>query len=99
MGDFSGLKLTTDEAIDGLAAVMDREPAASPERRIDLLTEAAAAQAGGVRGTCAERPTCRAGFCKSLRSRAPDRSMLGIFAISRRKSAKLRRRRICAKAA
>jgi len=48
MGDFNGIVIATEETITALSEVLDREPAASPERCITLLTEAAAAQGLGA---------------------------------------------------
>jgi hypothetical protein len=48
MGDFSGLAVMADEPIAGLSEALEREPAASPERHIQLLAEAAAAQGVGA---------------------------------------------------
>jgi hypothetical protein len=48
MGDFFGLEVMADEPIAGLSATLERESAASTERRIQLLAEAAAAQGVGA---------------------------------------------------
>ncbi|HLK65977.1 MAG TPA: hypothetical protein VKU19_21225 [Bryobacteraceae bacterium] len=48
MADFLGLEVTADEPIAGLSAALEREPSAAPERRIELLTAAAAAQGVGA---------------------------------------------------
>jgi hypothetical protein len=48
MADFSGLTIASDETIIGLSDSLASEPAASAERRVEVLAEAAAAQGVGA---------------------------------------------------